>query len=113
MADSGDCLFCKIIAGDIPSQKLLESDTCYAFSDINPQAPVHALVIHRTHTASIAETDDSSLLGELMAAVRQVAVAQNLADYRVVINNGAGAGQSVFHLHAHVLGGRPLSWPPG
>jgi histidine triad (HIT) family protein len=108
-----DCLFCKIIAGDIPSQKVAETNAIYAFNDINPQAPVHALVIHKRHTPSLAETDDPALLGELMGGLRDVAKQLDLSDYRVVINNGTGAGQTVFHVHAHLIAGRPLDWPPG
>lgn len=108
-----ECLFCKIIAGDIPGNKVLETDKLFAFHDISPQAPMHALVISKTHTASLLETDDPALLGDVLAGARDVAKALGLSDYRVVINNGAGAGQTVFHLHLHVLGGRPLAWPPG
>jgi histidine triad (HIT) family protein len=110
---SADCLFCKIIAGDIPSQKVADTDTILAFNDIAPQAPVHVLVIHKRHTPSLSETDNNALLGELLGGVRDVARQLNLSDYRVVLNNGAGAGQSVFHVHAHLLAGRPLLWPPG
>jgi histidine triad (HIT) family protein len=108
-----DCLFCKIIAGDIPCQKAAETEHILAFHDITPQAPTHVLVIHKQHSASLSDTPDSLLLGQWMAGVRDVAQKLNLTDYRVVINNGAQAGQSVFHLHAHILAGRPLEWPPG
>lgn len=111
MAD--DCLFCKILTGQIPSNKAAETDQVFAFHDIAPQAPTHVLVIHKTHTASLAETTDNSILAELSGGVRDIAKQLGLKDYRVVINNGAEAGQSVFHLHAHILAGRPLKWPPG
>ena len=110
---TADCLFCKIIAGDIPSQKAAETEHILAFHDITPQAPTHVLVIHKHHTTSLSETSDATLLGQWMAGVRDVAQQLQLSDYRVVVNNGAKAGQSVFHLHAHILAGRPLDWPPG
>lgn len=108
-----NCLFCNIVAGAIPCQKAGENEQVLAFHDIHPQAPTHLLVIHKTHTPSLSGTEDASLLGELMAGVRQVASEQGLTDYRLVINNGPQAGQTVFHLHAHILAGRPLHWPPG
>lgn len=108
-----NCLFCNIVAGAIPCQKAAENERILAFHDIHPQAPTHLLVIHKTHTASLAETEDATLLGELMAGVRQVASENDLTDYRLIINNGPQAGQTVFHLHAHILAGRPLHWPPG
>ncbi len=111
MAD--DCLFCKILTGQIPSNKAAETDRVFAFHDIAPQAPTHVLVIHKTHTASLAETADNTILAELAGGIRDIANQLGLKDYRVVINNGAEAGQSVFHLHAHILAGRPLKWPPG
>lgn len=110
---SDDCLFCKIIRGEIPSQKVAETDRIFAFRDINPQAPTHVLVIHKRHTASFAETEDSSVFADVMDGLRKVAADEGLSDYRVVVNNGSRAGQTVFHLHAHLIGGRPLSWPPG
>jgi histidine triad (HIT) family protein len=112
-----DCIFCKIAAGEIPAQLVYEDERAVAFRDINPQAPAHVLVIPREHVASLAEAEDGheSLLGHLLLAAARVARAGGLAEagYRTVINNGAGAGQTVFHLHLHVLGGRPLQWPPG
>jgi histidine triad (HIT) family protein len=112
-----DCLFCKIAAGRIPAQLLYEDDAVVAFRDINPQAPTHVLVIPREHVASLGEAGDGheSMLGRLLLAAARVAREGGLdrSGFRTVINNGAGAGQSVFHLHLHVLGGRPLSWPPG
>ncbi len=110
---SADCLFCKIIAGDIPSQKVAETEHIVAFNDITPQAPTHLLVIHKQHTPSLSDSPDSLILGQWMSGVRDVAQQQQLSDYRVIVNNGTGAGQSVFHLHAHILAGRPLDWPPG
>lgn len=111
MSDS--CLFCKIAKGEIPSSKAAETNTIYAFHDIAPQAPTHILVIPKKHTDSIADTTDNQIFAELMAGVRDLAKQLNLSDYRVVLNTGAEAGQSVFHMHAHLLAGRPLAWPPG
>ncbi|MDQ3804447.1 MAG: histidine triad nucleotide-binding protein [Acidobacteriota bacterium] len=112
-----NCIFCKIAAGEIPAQLVYEDEAAVAFRDINPQAPAHVLVIPREHVASLAEAGEAqeSLLGRLLLAAARVAREAGLVEsgYRTVINTGAGAGQSVFHLHLHVLGGRPLSWPPG
>ena len=112
-----ECLFCKIVARTIPAALLYEDDMVVAFDDINPQAPTHTLVIPRIHVASIAELQDSDvgLLGRLMLAGNKVAKLKGIADagYRIVSNTGAHGGQSVFHLHLHVLGGRHLAWPPG
>ena len=111
-----DCLFCKIVAGEIPSKKVYEDDDVIAFEDINPQAPVHLLVIPRRHIASLNEAgaDDSDLLGRVVAACAELARERGIEDgYRVVNNCGAPAGQSVFHIHFHLLGGRPMAWPPG
>jgi histidine triad (HIT) family protein len=110
---SADCLFCKIIQGEIPSRKVLETERLFAFQDIAPQAPAHILVVHKTHTASLSETPDNEILGELFGGIRDLASQLNLSDYRVVVNNGEQAGQSVFHLHVHLLAGRPFAWPPG
>ncbi len=110
---SDACLFCAIATGAIPSEKVWESDTAIAFRDIAPQAPVHCVVVSKTHTAKLSETEEDTLLGTLIAAVRETARSLTLEDYRVVINNGASAGQTVFHLHAHLLAGRRLAWPPG
>ena len=113
MAD--DCLFCRIASGEIPSAKVAETDTAFAFRDIDPKAPTHILVIPRVHVASLSETSDAGLLGELLSLARDVARSEGLSDsgYRVVINNGRDGGQSVDHLHLHLLGGRHLAWPPG
>lgn len=110
---SDDCLFCKMIAGQIPVNKAAETDQTLAFHDISPQAPTHVLVIHKTHTASLSETDDNAIFGDLLGGVRDTAKQLGLTDYRLVINNGPHAGQTVFHMHAHIIGGRPLQWPPG
>lgn len=108
-----DCLFCKIIQGAIPSKKVYEDEQVFAFEDIQPQAPTHVLVIPKQHSANLLETSDASTLGHVLNGVRSVAHQLGIHDFRTVINNGAEAGQSVFHLHAHILAGRPLSWPPG
>jgi histidine triad (HIT) family protein len=112
-----DCLFCDIAAGKIPSDRVLETPRTIAFRDINPQAPVHVLVIPRQHyadLAALAEAGDG-LLDEIVAQANVVAAAEGIAEsgYRVVFNTGPQAGQTVLHAHAHVLGGRPLGWPPG
>ena len=112
-----DCLFCSIVTGDISADRVLESERTIAFRDISPQAPVHVLVIPRTHLASLAElaAAGGGLLDELAAQADQVARQEGIADsgYRVVFNTGPDAQQTVFHVHAHVLGGRPMTWPPG
>lgn len=110
-----NCLFCSIAAGDIPSDKVYEDDRACAFRDISPQAPVHLLVIPKEHIGSVAAVDGSreAIAGHLIAVAAEVARQEGLASYRVVSNCGADAGQSVEHLHFHVLGGRELGWPPG
>ncbi len=110
-----DCLFCKIIAGEVPSSKLYEDDLCYAFNDIAPQAPTHFLVIPKTHIASISEIDDSNsaVAGHMLSVIAQRAKELGMESYRVVSNIGEQAGQSVRHLHFHVLSGRDMTWPPG
>jgi histidine triad (HIT) family protein len=112
-----DCLFCSIVAGEIPATRVLESSRTIAFRDINPQAPVHVLVIPREHypdLSAVAATGDG-LLDEVAAQAHRVAVQEDIADggYRVVFNTGADGGQTVGHAHAHVLGGRQMTWPPG
>ena len=111
-----DCIFCKIIAGEIPSKKLYEDDEVLAFWDISPQAPVHFLVVPKKHIprpVDITEADEQ-LTGKLLHVGAQMAKENGVEDdYRVVFNNGAKSGQVVFHLHMHVLGGRSLNWPPG
>jgi histidine triad (HIT) family protein len=110
-----DCLFCKIVAGEIPATKVMESERFLAFRDIAPQAPTHVLVIPKRHVATMNDATDAQELGALLLAARDVAQGEGLTDdgYRIVINTNAGAGQTVFHIHAHVLGGRALGWPPG
>lgn len=109
------CLFCRIVAGDLPATLLAETPHAVAFRDIAPKAPVHVLVIPRRHVASLAASTDSAELGELLALAARVAADAGVADsgYRVVTNVGEDGGQSVGHLHFHVLGGRALGWPPG
>jgi histidine triad (HIT) family protein len=111
------CLFCKIVAREIPADIVFETDEVLAFRDIRPAAPTHALVIPKRHIQGVhdATAAEGALLGALLLAGREVAVRLGVAEsgYRLVINHGADAGQSVFHLHLHVLGGRGLSWPPG
>ncbi len=109
------CLFCKIVAGEIPSAKVAESANCLAFRDIGPQAPTHVLVIPKKHYDSVNELDDSALMGEIMAMAKQVAASEGAAakGYRLVVNTGKDGGQSVGHMHMHVLAGRSMNWPPG
>ena len=112
-----DCLFCKIVAGDVPAEMVAESGRTIAFRDINPQAPTHVLIVPKDHHRDLAALAgaDGGVLAELAVQAGRVAEAEGIADsgYRVVFNTGAGAGQTVFHVHAHVLGGRPMAWPPG
>ncbi|MEU8341765.1 histidine triad (HIT) family protein [Actinomadura meyerae] len=112
-----DCLFCKIVAGDVPATIVRESAGTVAFRDINPQAPTHVLVIPREHhpTAGELAAADAGLLAEVIREAHGVAADEGIAEtgYRIVFNTGAQAGQTVFHVHAHVLGGRGLNWPPG
>lgn len=110
-----DCLFCKIARQETPAQMVYQDDGFLAFRDLNPQAPTHILVIPRQHITTLNEAQDNLLLGKLMVRVRDVARKEGLAErgYRVVINTNAEAGQTVFHLHAHLLGGRQMRWPPG
>lgn len=111
------CLFCKIANGQIPSKAILDEPDVFAFHDIQPAAPVHALVIPKRHIESLAHASpsDAEVLGKVMDAARRVAETLGLREggFRVVLNTGTNGGQSVFHLHAHVLGGRSLTWPPG
>ena len=113
MAD--DTIFGKILKGDIPCDEVYSDDRCLAFRDIAPQAPVHMLVIPRQPIESLrsAESADEGLLGHLLLVAAKVAKQEGLSDFRTVINSGAAAGQTVFHLHVHVMGGRSLAWPPG
>ena len=110
-----DCLFCKIAAGEIPSAKVYEDDLCLAFKDIEPQAPVHFLVVPKTHIGSVAEVnaDNSAIVAHIFEVIAKVTREQGVESYRVVSNTGVQAGQSVAHLHFHVLAGRDMTWPPG
>ncbi len=112
-----DCLFCKILEGEIPADVVFESDDAIAFRDINPQAPTHMLIIPRQHVSTINDLDAETapLVGALFRAAKAIAAEEGLSEdgYRVVMNCGEGAGQSVFHIHLHLLGGRRLAWPPG
>ena len=112
-----DCLFCRIAVGSIPSNLVYQDDQVVAFEDINPQAPVHVLVIPRRHIPSVADFTgaDANLLGQMVDACVKIARQKGVAEsgYRIVTNTGPHAGQSVFHVHFHVLGGRHLAWPPG
>lgn len=110
-----DCLFCKIVARQIPAQLVYEDAAAVAFKDINPQAPTHVLVVPKKHVDSLSATtdEDAAMLGQVQRAAASVAGKLNLSSFRLVTNNGRGAGQSVDHLHYHLLGGRPLQWPPG
>lgn len=108
-----DCLFCKIIEGTIPAQKVLSTDKITAFRDINPQAPTHILIIPNTHTPSVSETQDPQVFADVMAGAQALAKQEGLDSYRLVVNTGEDAGQTVLHLHLHLLGGRALHWPPG
>lgn len=109
------CLFCKIVSGQIPATIIKKSDRITAFKDITPQAPIHLLVIPNQHFANMAEVakSDPSLVGEIFSVADQLAANLGLASYRTNINTGADAGQSVFHAHLHLLGGRAFGWPPG
>src|SRR5262249_43886720 len=111
-----DCLFCKIIAGKIPAKKVYEDDRAFAFEDINPQAPTHVLIIPKKHIVDIKEAGgaDAETIGYLNLVAAKIARERDIeSGYRTVFNVGPGAGQSVFHLHLHLLGGRKLTWPPG
>ena len=112
-----DCLFCKMVAGDIQPDVVFEDDEVLAFRDVNPQAPLHVLVIPKTHIATANEltAETAGVLGKMYLAAKQIAADEGVAEpgYRMVMNCNAGAGQSVFHIHLHLLGGRPMHWPPG
>lgn len=109
------CLFCRIIRKEIPATIVFENEHVLAFRDIDPKAPTHVLVIPRQHVATLDDARDARMLGEVMLAAAEIARVEGLVagGYRTVVNCGADAGQSVFHVHLHLLGGRPLSWPPG
>jgi histidine triad (HIT) family protein len=113
MADP-NCVFCKIVAGDIPADKVYEDEHTVAFADTNPQAPVHLLIVPREHFTDLGDiAGDAAASSGFLAGIRALVGQQGLSEYRTVCNTGAQAGQSVFHLHAHVLSGRPMGWPPG
>jgi histidine triad (HIT) family protein len=113
MAD--DCLFCRIVRKEIPARLVAEDEHCIAFRDINPQAPVHVLVIPRKHVPSLDQTGDAEMLGRLSLMAAEIARAEGITarGYRTVMNTNADAGQTVFHVHLHLIGGRPMAWPPG
>jgi len=114
MVENADCLFCGIVAGSVPSSKRYETDAVLAFDDLNPQAPTHVLVVPKAHYTDIADLGrDPQAAAALIAGVRGFVQQESLTDFRTVFNTGAQVGQSVFHVHAHVLAGRPMTWPPG
>jgi len=112
-----ECVFCRIVSREVPADIILQDERCVAFRDVRKQAPVHVLIVPREHVVSLAEAEEEhrDLLGYLLLIARKVAEAERIADsgFRVVINSNADAGQTVDHLHVHVLGGRPMQWPPG
>lgn len=111
-----DCLFCKIVAGQIPSKRVYEDDHTYAFEDIDPKAPTHVLIVPKQHLVGLkeAETSDAEIIGRCHLVAAKIARDRKIEDgYRTVLNVGPRSGQSVFHLHVHLLGGRDLRWPPG
>lgn len=108
-----DCIFCAIAQKEVPAHFLYEDEEIVAFADINPAAPTHILIIPRRHSANISKTEDDLLLGRLLRTADRLAADLVISDYRLVINSGARCGQSVFHLHVHLLAGRDFSWPPG
>ena len=110
-----ECLFCRIVRKEIPAAIVLENEHVIAFRDIDPKAPTHVLVVPRMHVSTLDDATDARMLGELQLAAAAIARAEGLVEggYRTVLNCGAGAGQSVFHMHLHLLGGRKLGWPPG
>ena len=115
MPDSDDCVFCAIAAGDLPADVVHQTDTVVAFRDLDPVAPTHVLVVPRRHepdAAALAQAAPETV-AELVRVARAVAEGDGLEDYRLVFNTGAGVGQTVFHVHLHVLGGRAMTWPPG
>jgi histidine triad (HIT) family protein len=109
-----DCLFCSIVSGDVPATKVFEDDEVVSFVDVSPQAPTHLLVIPRKHVRDLVELGaDPQTAAALVAGIRAVAADQGINDFRTVFNTGAAAQQTVFHVHAHLLAGRPFAWPPG
>ncbi|MBA2772841.1 MAG: histidine triad nucleotide-binding protein [Nocardioidaceae bacterium] len=115
-AATSDCLFCRIVAGEVPADKVAENDDALGFRDLNPQAPTHVLVIPKVHSPTLPElaSEQPSAALAVLVMAREVAEAEGIVDgYRLAFNNGAGAQQTVFHAHVHVLGGREFTWPPG
>jgi histidine triad (HIT) family protein len=110
-----NCLFCRIIRGEIPATIVTENAHCVAFRDINPQAPTHVVIVPREHVASLNEAKDAGMIGQLALMAAAIARSEGIAErgYRTVFNTNADAGQTVFHLHLHLIGGRPMGWPPG
>lgn len=115
MADLRSCIFCRIARGEIPAQMVVNNKDVAAFKDLNPQAPVHILIIPKKHVASLDDANDSDLLGRMLALAAAIARQEGIAKsgYRTVINTGKDGGQSAAHLHIHLLGGRAMTWPPG
>jgi len=115
MADTSSCLFCRIVRGEIPAKIVAETPECIAFRDIDPKAPTHVLVIPREHVASLDAATDPALLGKMALLAAEIARSEQLVErgYRTVMNTGADAGQTVWHIHLHLLGGRAMGWPPG
>jgi histidine triad (HIT) family protein len=112
-----NCLFCRIASGEIPAEKLYDDEDVLAFRDISPQAPTHILIIPRKHIPSVdaLEAEDTEVMGRLSQVAKVLATKEGIAEsgYRMVVNSGADGGQTVFHIHLHLLGGRPMAWPPG
>ena len=109
-----DCLFCKIVAGEVPSTEVYSDEHTYAFQDVNPQAPTHVLIVPREHYADVVDLGrDAAAAAGLIAGIGGLAEKLGLEHFRTVLNTGSEVGQSVFHVHAHVLAGRPMGWPPG
>lgn len=112
---ASDCLFCRIVKGEIPAKVVAQNDHCVAFHDINPQAPTHVVIIPREHIPTLNEAKDAATIGHLSLMAAEVARASGLAErgYRTVVNTNADGGQTVFHVHLHLIGGRKMGWPPG
>jgi len=107
------CIFCRIIRGELPTGLVWQDEETVAFQDIQPQAPVHILIVPRKHYPTLAHVEDDAIIGRLMTTAKKVAEKMKIGQYRLVINTGADAGQSVLHLHLHLLAGRTMAWPPG
>jgi len=112
---SDDCLFCRLIRGEIPAKIVAQTPECVAFRDIDPQAPTHVVIVPRAHIPTLADVKDPLLVGQMAKLATDVAKSEGVADsgYRVVVNTNANGGQTVYHLHMHMLGGRRMGWPPG